>query len=83
MVLDPEPGTDVSIHAPVKGATISSQIIIRGTECFNPRTREGATVRTIAPMSPSEVSIHAPVKGATIPSNTIYKQVSMFQSTHP
>ena len=35
---------DISIHAPVKGATYWVQRIRRKTQDFNPRTREGCDV---------------------------------------
>ena len=57
---------DVSIHAPVKGATTEMQDFANSSDSFNSRTRKGCddagfdkTVGVIA------VSIHAPVKGAT------------------
>ena len=57
---------NISIHAPVKGAT--SVGVFRWTQVlyFNPRTREGCDsgkARMI--YMPKEISIHAPVKGAT------------------
>ena len=55
--------SDVSIHAPVKGAIIKTELVNRFKR-FNSRTREGcdndinqSTIKVI-------VSIHAPVKGA-------------------
>jgi len=55
----------VSIHAPVKGATVRGRIFGYG-RCFNPRAREGRDQGgCCAYWFPSSVSIHAPVKGAT------------------
>ena len=57
----------VSIHAPVKGATLKEVIIGRVCASFNSRSREGSDLFT-KPVNlfASRVSIHAPVKGATI-----------------
>ena len=50
--------------------------------CFNPRTREGATmVRVILPRAKT-VSIHAPVR-VRLKSWSGYAWQKMFQSTHP
>ena len=71
----------VSIHAPVKDATLDvSGLILRS--CFNPRTRKGCDTRKKkAPQEP-KVSIHAPVKDATI-SISLNSLILVFQSTHP
>ena len=57
---------NISIHAPVKGATGRPE---RDAQCFydfNPRTREGCDDgRTADDVAPYIISIHAPVKGAT------------------
>ena len=58
---------DISIHAPVKGATTlyaRSHVVIPD---FNPRSREGSDLWLLALSTFSPISIHAPVKGATIP----------------
>ena len=60
------PLLDISIHAPVKGATNENIIDFYYRSYFNPRTREGCDQK----ISPEElanaiISIHAPVKGAT------------------
>ena len=57
---------DVSIHAPVKGATRSGPSYARPRICFNPRTREGCDVKALQSPIAAFVSIHAPVKGATL-----------------
>ncbi len=36
----------VSIHAPVKEATVHTRNTVQGTTCFNPRPREGGDCRT-------------------------------------
>ena len=55
----------VSIHAPVKGATILRILYERLFICFNPRTREGCDEQMRKNEQELNVSIHAPVKGAT------------------
>ena len=56
----------VSIHAPVKGATVS--MIVKDIELygFNSRTRKGCDARPKKEHQRHGVSIHAPVKGATV-----------------
>ena len=76
---------DISIHAPVKGATCW-QIITGNTRTpnFNPRTREGCDYNTTTVwLCQEKISIHAPVKGATIPALSAASLESKFQSTHP
>ena len=54
----------VSIHAPVKDATLDvSGVILRS--CFNPRTRKGCDDFYFPEFAHLSVSIHAPVKDAT------------------
>ena len=56
---------NVSIHAPVKGATsLGVRATIDGTR-FNSRTRKGCDQSGAPAGSIQSVSIHAPVKGAT------------------
>ena len=57
----------ISIHAPVKGATIPVLILGQSGSDFNPRTREGCdTFRIDWFVLRVSISIHAPVKGATV-----------------
>ena len=58
---------EVSIHAPVKGATAAISMTARHRLCFNPRPREGGDLPHGADPAARVVSIHAPVKGATVP----------------
>ena len=59
-------GRFVSIHAPVKGATLDTVTAQLRCKCFNPRTREGCDSCFDAYADAVQcVSIHAPVKGAT------------------
>ena len=56
---------EVSIHAPVKGATggdSTSHAVVLG---FNSRSREGSDPASLRGFQGRSVSIHAPVKGAT------------------
>ena len=55
---------NVSIHAPVWGATRLHDLLT-SRRCFNPRTRVGCDDREDANVVISTVSIHAPVWGAT------------------
>ena len=55
---------DVSIHAPVKGATEGFDAVNTGSG-FNSRTRKGCDVHLTTVDHDEPVSIHAPVKGAT------------------
>ena len=55
---------EVSIHAPVKGATYILNSI-DNRECFNSRTRKGCDDQSRKLEGNLSVSIHAPVKGAT------------------
>ena len=56
----------VSIHAPVKGATVRTMLTTPESLGFNPRTRKGCDL-FLLPLQHFTivVSIHAPVKGAT------------------
>ena len=56
---------NVSIHAPVKGATHADRIGEIFRVSFNPRTREGCDALRKYADELIRVSIHAPVKGAT------------------
>ena len=57
---------DISIHAPVKGATGCADLINPNGNDFNPRTREGCDRnRMKRTRDKAVISIHAPVKGAT------------------
>jgi len=72
---------DVSIHAPVKGAT-QGQTAMGRADCFNPRAREGRDSHHLPDLSGIGVSIHAPVKGATSLAISLFLNL-LFQSTRP
>ena len=74
----------ISIHAPVKGATIIQTANNKSKLDFNPRTREGCDVQIgHTEHSQSTISIHAPVKGATKDTGDKAILQELFQSTHP
>ena len=55
----------ISIHAPVKGATVRITPACGSTGHFNPRSREGSDHHCDGSTANCVISIHAPVKGAT------------------
>ena len=55
----------ISIHAPVKGATVLVKFNVDTIFDFNPRTREGCDGGDGQVKGFCDISIHAPVKGAT------------------
>ena len=58
---------EISIHAPVKGATLVAWMDEKFVIYFNPRSRKGSDLIDELPDDdPIIISIHAPVKGATI-----------------
>ena len=57
---------DVSIHAPLKGATLNLSSLVAKFFGFNSRTPKGCDLSTCgASKDAIDVSIHAPLKGAT------------------
>ena len=71
---------DVSIHAPLKGATAHSQHMVYNVYSFNSRTPKGCDCNSNATkVIHNCVSIHAPLKGATIISSLkdLTKKVSI------
>ena len=72
----------VSIHAPARGATLSSALESSIRRSFNPRAREGRDLRPALPQNRSCVSIHAPARGATS-CMTRSGNFAWFQSTRP
>ena len=74
---------DISIHAPVKGATTARGTGIKTQHDFNPRSREGSDFLPKGSRNNVlNISIHAPVKGAT-QDNGANMTVYEFQSTLP
>ena len=57
--------SDVSIHAPTRGATRKTAAGPGPGDCFNPRTHTGCDPDAEYTPSPGLVSIHAPTRGAT------------------
>ena len=75
---------DISIHAPVKGATGIHRFPLSASCDFNPRTREGCDAGIAdKPFNAVGISIHAPVKGATENLRMDFGDTVEFQSTHP
>ena len=65
----------ISIHAPVKGATVPAGSLASADRYFNPRSREGSDLHQVGRLVPGHrISIHAPVKGVTI-TGTISRSV--------
>jgi len=62
----------VSIHAPVKGATLLETAMPKEAKVSIHAPVKGATVDDPTPGAYTLVSIHAPVKGATIAKTTVY-----------
>ena len=56
----------VSIHAPVRGATFCQPFVLTPNHRFNPRSRTGSDGTAFPLCSQFDVSIHAPVRGATV-----------------
>ena len=65
MIVQTSDALDISIHAPVKGATCRWTTLLCRLRDFNPRSREGSDLLIVAEDSKDGISIHAPVKGAT------------------
>ena len=59
------PFTDISIHAPAKGATVPVVKQFSDSVNFNPRSREGSDSDNPCTDFDIPISIHAPAKGAT------------------
>jgi len=75
---------DVSIHAPMRGATIANLRIIANLRSFNPRAHAGRDhLMVLANSCQIFVSIHAPMRGATHSDLTITCAHFLFQSTRP
>ena len=75
---------DISIHAPVKGATCNRCAAYWSIAYFNPRTREGCdNTGVLDYINNNLISIHAPVKGATLMAAVSQRNGIQFQSTHP
>src|SRR5690625_3722597 len=58
-------GNYISIHAPMKGATVCPAYLPITMSDFNPRTHEGCDVERTKNINYEHISIHAPMKGAT------------------
>ena len=74
---------EVSIHAPVKGATYSKQLANYKKDVSIHAPVKGATRKCTNVSLRSQVSIHAPVKGATEIKTLGMCLAAVFQSTLP
>ena len=75
---------NISIHAPVLGATLTNSCRLGSWKYFNPRTRAGCDVYVAyAVFLIIYISIHAPVLGATKEKANKTHYMVGFQSTHP
>ena len=58
--------SEISIHAPARGATSSGGNVFINALDFNPRSREGSDDGTAGQgVKKTAISIHAPARGAT------------------
>ena len=74
----------ISIHAPVKGATCCGPPHFYAARFFNPRTREGCDGPGVCKKrSRFAFSIHAPVKGATLVFYPLFIIISSFSIHAP
>ena len=74
----------ISIHAPVKGATVTDCSSHPLTTDFNPRTREGCDQdRKARAEIRRSISIHAPVKGATFRFHAIISLLALISIHAP
>ena len=74
---------NISIHAPVKGATLGCLIYHKLRVISIHAPVKGATSHIIHNQKQGIISIHAPVKGATCTDTTDSPTGSIFQSTLP
>ena len=76
--------SNISIHAPMKGATLFNLFFQDININFNPRTHEGCDEFEIENYyNDFIISIHAPMKGATLYILNVRDWQVVFQSTHP
>ena len=73
----------ISIHAPVKGATLRFATQGAGPCISIHAPVKGATATAGPACQATEISIHAPVKGATAEQQTSKLAERVFQSTLP
>ena len=74
--------SEISIHAPARGATSITPVQLRSVRNFNPRTRTGCDLIIRSSAVSRIISIHAPARGATF-FRLGRHMASIFQSTHP
>src|SRR5699024_9908375 len=73
----------ISIHAPMKDATLTTRNIVWDKVYFNPRTHEGCDILVMLTTRCQLISIHAPMKDATLQQILfIALQLNFNQRTH-
>jgi len=77
------PTTEISIHAPERGATIDSLDAFEYSWISIHAPERGATFQRHDPLTSDLISIHAPERGATSTIGTCNQILSKFQSTPP
>ena len=77
------PSTDISIHAPAKGATLGRGIFLFYAWNFNPRTREGCDNSTKYILPPGRNFNPRTREGCDIIHFQLSGSPIKFQSTHP
>ena len=73
---------NISIHAPAKGATLSTADVAYFAPISIHAPAKGATMGKLKNQSRKLISIHAPAKGATVLSSLFFN-IKRFQSTLP
>ena len=75
--------TQISIHAPARGATQQNRYHTAVNYYFNPRSREGSDKEMLLVAPLLVISIHAPARGATENVRMFATCQTLFQSTLP
>ena len=82
-VYHPRPVKLISIHAPTRGATQTSDAQSHQRTHFNPRSHKGSDIYRRNGWRGIVISIHAPTRGATKFTCSVYANLRKFQSTLP
>ena len=77
-----EAKSNVSIHAPTRGATVKAAVFKGAVRVSIHAPTRGATLRSAIALQKYKVSIHAPTRGATF-LLVFVSSFLLFQSTHP
>ena len=68
---------NISIHAPTRGATSLTGLLLGNVTDFNPRSHEGSDVEWCTLTMYLDISIHAPTRGATVQSKIVTEQYTI------